>query len=90
MYRKLGANPMNDNELKEYLAAAFEHIKTLHDVLSSVMTDAAALRETILHVSPGWRDEFERQTMRQAEIAHALTSPAIQLYDELIRRLRAN
>jgi len=81
---------MNESELRENLIAAFESIKTLHDALSSVMTDAAALRETVLHVSPGWREEFERQKKRQAEIARALTAPAIQLYDVIIHRLRPN
>lgn len=72
--------------LTHTLIEVVEHVKGLHRLLSTVMLDAAALRQTLL-TEPSTLSVYSLKVKAGAEIAKPLLETAMRSYDEIIQKL---
>jgi restriction endonuclease Mrr len=77
---------------KEYdntlvLVEIVNHLKGLHTILSSVMLDTAALRQTVL-AGKSERAKYSDRVKAGAEIGRPLLEEALRSYDQMIERIR--
>jgi hypothetical protein len=86
---------INETALRDVLIALADQNKGLHLTLSNLTKDLSILRETLRHMD---RDGFDGGLKRQTEAfseraiekaGHAFPAQVPELYDEIIRRLRA-
>ena len=76
---------INENVLRSVLIALAEQAKTQHEILSHVMDDVAALRQSVRGLDPTFDDIFRE---RKADLSSAaMRRVAAQQFDDLIRRL---
>ena len=74
-----------DKALKDALISAFEHLKSQDALLSAVILDVAALRETFLEMNPeGIVRHLELLAVKTEEAKPKLAASA-QIFDEIIR-----
>ena len=73
--------------LEDALVELVEHVRGLHNILSSVMIDAAAVRRTLL-LDPGDTRAYASNSRAGAKIAKPLLNTAMRSYNEIIERLR--
>jgi hypothetical protein len=77
---------INENALRDVLIALAEQAKTQHDVLSHVMDEVAALRQTVQGLDPTFSDVLRERT---ADLSSAqMQRLAAQQFDDLTRRLK--
>ena len=81
---------MPETSLQEYLAAAFEHLKSHDETLSQLLNEVSALREALLEAGDErFLELFEKHLeMQKAKIAGA-ASVSTHIYDEIIQRVKA-
>ncbi len=79
---------IDEKNLQDALVAAFEPLKSLHGTLSAVMSDVAALRETVLEKDAETIVRYQEHLVKQVAIATPLAAAAMQGYDEIILRLK--
>lgn len=85
---QVGDSPMTrEQNLEHALAEIVAHVKALHAILSSVMVDTAALRQTIL-VEPADSGVYADNVKAGAKIARPLVDTAMRSYDEIIQRIQ--
>jgi hypothetical protein len=72
--------------LTQTLAEVVEHVKGLHKLLSRVMLDVAALRQTVL-AEPSDLGVYSTKVEAGAQIAKPLLDTAMRSYDEIIQKL---
>jgi len=77
---------INENALRDALVALATQCKTQQDLLSHVMDEVAALRETVRGLDPTFSDVLDVQRKNQSNVA--IRRIANQLIDDLIRRLK--
>jgi hypothetical protein len=78
---------INETKLRDTLIILAENVKKHHEILSLVMDETAALRETVRGLDPTFDDVFEKQ---KADLSSAeFRRQAAQLYDDLIQLLKA-
>jgi hypothetical protein len=78
-----------EDDSKECLRLAIEHLKALHATLAAVMTDQAALRKV---VSDDAKDSERYQLALAEEMRKAkpLVANAMEAYDDLIVRVMSS
>lgn len=69
--------------LDSYVAAAMESLKALHVMVTSLATDVAALRRTILE-EPGFALSYEEHLKAAVSSAKPLLAEAMKVYDQVI------
>ena len=79
---------INENVLRDALVALAQQCKTQQDVLSHVMDEVAALRETVRGLDPTFSDVLNQQRQNQSSADIRLASN--QLFDDLIQRLKTD
>jgi hypothetical protein len=72
--------------LAHTLADVVEHVKGLHRLLSTVMLDVAALRQTLL-TEPSDGRVYSAKVKAGAQIAKPLLDTAMRSYNEIIQKL---
>jgi len=72
--------------LQDFLLSTIRHVKTLHAILSAVMTDVAAIRRTLLEEIDDVGD-YKSNLLSAIETAKPLVDEAMQSYDDMIRQL---
>jgi hypothetical protein len=72
--------------LEHTLAEIVEHVRGLHTILSTVMLDVAALRQTVL-VERSDLSVYAGKVKAGAKIAKPLLDTAMRSYDDILRRL---
>jgi len=74
---------------RDVLVAAFEQLKMHYETLSVLMTEVAALRETLLKQC-GVRsaNELRRRETKGFEKSAPLEAELLAAYDEMIRRIK--
>ena len=86
---------INETALRDVLIALADQNKGLHLAVSNLTKDLSILRETLRHLDRnGYDGGLKRQTEAFSERAdekavHAFPAQVPELYDEIIRRLRA-
>ena len=82
---------INETALQESLVAAFEYLKLHYGVLSTLMTETAALRETLKEAGgEKFAAVFERHQMEQMTKTAGVESLSNTLYDAAIQKVRAS
>jgi hypothetical protein len=76
-----------EKEYENALVEIVNHIKGLHTILSSVMLDTAALRQSVL-VNDKSRAAYADRVKAGTEIGKPLLESALRSYDQIIARLR--
>jgi hypothetical protein len=76
-----------EKEYEDVLVAIVSHIKGLHSILSSVMLDTAALRQSIL-VNDKTRAAYAKRVKAGMAIGKPLLESALRSYDEIIASIR--
>ncbi len=86
---------INENALRDALIALADQNKNLHLAVSTLTTELSILRDTLRHMDhDGFDGVLNRQTEVFAERAtqeaanQAFPAQVLELYDEIIRRLR--
>lgn len=74
--------------LARTLAEVVEHVKGLHTLLSTVMLDVAAVRQTVLAGAPEL-GVYSARLKDGARMAKPLLQTAMRSYDEIIQKLEA-
>jgi hypothetical protein len=82
-----GGRMGREQQYENCLVEIVSHLKGLHTILSSVMLDTAALRQTVL-VGRADLAEYSEHVKAGAEIAKPLLESALRSYDEVIARVR--
>ena len=77
----------HEKEYENALVEVVNHIKGLHTILSSVMLDTAALRQSLL-VNDKSRAAYADRVKAGTEIGQPLLESALRSYDQIIRKLR--
>ncbi len=80
---------VNQEEISETLAVAFEHIRALHATLSAVMIDLAVLRHFVLK-SPETSRQYHRTLALEVLKVKPLVATAMRAYEEEIMHIRSN
>ena len=70
------------------MAEVVEHVKGLHKLLSTVMLDVAAVRQTVL-TEASQLEIYSARLKAGAQIAKPLLETAMRSYDEIIEKLEA-
>jgi hypothetical protein len=77
---------INERALRQTLVWLTEQAKLHHEILSCVMDEVAALRQTVRGLDPTFDDVFRE---RKADFSSAgMRQVAEQEFDDLIRRLK--
>jgi hypothetical protein len=76
-----------EREYEDLLIEIVTHIKGLHSILSSVMLDTAALRQSIL-VNDKTRAAYASRVKAGTAIGKPLLESAFRSYDEIIANIR--
>jgi hypothetical protein len=77
-----------DKELRDYLAGAFDILKGQRDEIERLSFKMAAV-SSVLSENPEFASRLEAKEKQLQETKHPLVALAPELYDELIRRLKA-
>jgi hypothetical protein len=78
---------LNETALREVLLVLTEHAKTQQDVLSHVMDEVAALRETVRGLDPTFDEVFRSRKSDLSSVQ--LRQLAAEQYADLIRQLKS-
>lgn len=78
---------INEASLKDALLALARQSKTQYVMLSSVLNEVAALRETVRGLDPTFADVLEKKRLEAGQAQAAIVTAVIQQYDEILRRL---
>ena len=76
-----------EKEYEDALVEIVSHIKGLHSILSSVMLDTAALRQSLL-VNNKSRAAYADRVRAGTKIGQPLLESALRSYDQIIRKVR--
>jgi hypothetical protein len=79
---------INEEALRDALLSLAEQHKTNYVVLSAVLNEVAALRETVRGLDPTFTEVLEDRRIKSQEESRELTGMQIALFDEIIRRLK--
>ena len=80
---------INETALRDALLALTENQKTHYVMLSSILDEVAALRETVRGLDPTFSDVLEAKRLESAESTSDIVKTTIQMHDEIIRRLKS-
>jgi hypothetical protein len=76
---------INENALRDVLIVLLQQVKIQHEVLSRVMDEVAALRQTVRGLDPTFDDVFRERKSDLSSVA--MRKAAAQQFDDLIRRV---
>jgi hypothetical protein len=82
-----GVSMRREKEYEDALVEIVSHIKGLHTVLSSVMLDTAALRQSML-VNNKSQAAYADRVKAGRQIGKPLLESALRSYDQIIMKLR--
>ena len=72
------------------MVTTFEYLKMHYQTLSTLMSEVAALRETLGEIGgEKFLEAFGRHQVEQIAKSAAIESVTVRVYDEIIQRLRA-
>jgi hypothetical protein len=75
---------------RELMMTIFEYLKMHYQTLSTLMSEVAALRETLGEIGgEKFLEAFGRHRVEQIAKSAAIESVTVRVYDEIIQRLRA-
>jgi hypothetical protein len=80
---------INENALKEHLLALAEEDKKNYLIISTILNELRALRETVRGLDPTFSEVLESRRKEAAKETAPIVAETIHLYDEIIRRLKA-
>ena len=80
---------INENALRDVLLALAEQQKTQYVMISSVLNEVDALRETVRGHDPRFADILEQKRLEAVQKQAAIVKIVIQQFDETLRRLNA-
>jgi ABC-type uncharacterized transport system ATPase component len=80
---------INENALRDVLLALAEQQKTHYVMVSSVLNEVDALRETVRALDPTFADVLEQKRLEAAQKQAATVTIVIHQFDEILRRLKA-
>jgi hypothetical protein len=80
---------INESALKDALLALAEQNKTQYIMLSSVLNEVAALRETVRGLDPTFSEVLEDRRKQSQEDTREVFLQALRLMNEIIHRLQA-
>lgn len=73
---------------KNFLIAAFQHLQKQQDTISTLMTEIAALRDSLCEIGPKYDEVLSRHRAHHARLAKPLAAEALFEYEEIIQQLR--
>jgi hypothetical protein len=79
---------IDESELRAALVANNEELKTQYIMISSVLAELAALRETVRGLDPTFGDVMEQKRRESAERNAPIVQSVIGGYDEKSRLLK--
>jgi hypothetical protein len=77
-----------EDALREALIAFVEDAKNQYIMLTSILAELDALRETVRGLDPTFADVLEQKRQESAERTAAVAQAVIALYDEKVRILK--
>lgn len=82
-----GVSMRREREYKDALVEIVDHLKGLHRVMSSVILDVAALRQSVL-VNEKGRAAYAERVKAGMEIGKPLLESALRSYDQIVTKIR--
>jgi hypothetical protein len=80
---------VNEAGLRDALLSLTEDAKTHYIMLSSILAEVEALRETVRSLDPTFADVMEQKRIESVERNAALVRTVVDGYDQILRRLNA-
>jgi hypothetical protein len=80
---------INEPALKDALLALAEQNKTQYVMLSTVLNEVAALRETVRGLDPTFSEVLEDRRKQSQEDTREVVLQTLRLLNEIIHRLQA-
>jgi len=82
---------INENALQESLVAIFEYLKMHYEVISTLMTETAALRETLKEAGgEKFAVVFEKHQLSQMTKIAEVESLSKKLYDAALQKAKGS
>ena len=79
---------INEKRLRELLIFAFEALQKQQDTISTLMTEIAALRDSLCEIGPAYDEVLSRHRANHRNLAKPLADEAVRQYDAIIHELR--
>ena len=80
---------INENALRDSLLSAVESAKSNYLMISSVLAEVAALRETVRGLDQTFGDVMEQERRRQVALNGDIVQAVVSGYDAILARLKA-
>jgi len=78
---------VNENALRDALLALAQDGKSNYLMISSLLAELAALRETVRGLDPTFGDVMEQERERQVALHADTVRSVVATYDEIIQRV---
>jgi hypothetical protein len=78
----------NEKQLRDALIFALENLQKQQDTISTLMTEIAALRDSLCAIGPNYDEILTRYRAQHARTAKPIANAATLAYDAIIQQLR--
>lgn len=78
---------LNESALKDTLLALAEQHKSHYIMMTAILNELAALRETVRGLDPTFGDVMEARRLQASQINAQIEKDVIAGYDEIIQKL---
>jgi len=79
---------INEKRLRELLIFSFESLQKQQDTISTLMTEIAALRDSLCEIGPKYGEILSQHRSHHRNLAKPLVDEAGRAYDAIIHELR--
>jgi len=78
----------SENQLREALISAFEHLKQQNSALHNLTNEIAAIRDALIEIGPKYKEILVRHRGRGMRETKPLASSDSQIFDAIIQQLK--
>jgi hypothetical protein len=79
---------VDEEALRDALLASLEDAKGHYIMLTSILAELDALRETVRGLDPTFADVLEQKRQESAERTAAVAQAVIEIYDQKVQRVK--